>query len=175
MTRPHQPDSHTEEPTSKTARKRESVAFQEMARHLVSLSSPQLASLPADFVTSITDAQAIAQGSARKRQIQYIGKLLRTNREGLSEQVSALLAQLDASSTAHNQYFHQLEQWRTQLIAGKTSVFDEIVRACPEIDRQQLRMLTRRAQTEAEADSDQPHGPSYRSLFQFIKSAYPPS
>ena len=173
MTRPHQPDSHTEEPTSKSARKRESVAFQEMARQLVSLSSPQLASLPADFVTSITAAQAITQGSARKRQIQYIGKLLRTNREGLSEQVSALLAQLDASSTAHNQYFHQLEQWRTQLIAGKTSGFDEIVRACPEIDRQQLRMLTRRAQKEA--GSDQPHGPSYRSLFQFIKSAYPPS
>ncbi|MEM7363485.1 MAG: ribosome biogenesis factor YjgA [Pseudomonadota bacterium] len=173
MTQPHQPDSHTEEPPSKSARKRESVAFQEMARQLVSLSSAQLASLPADFVTSITDAQAITRGSARKRQIQYIGKLLRTNREGLPEQVSALLAQLDASSTAHNQHFHQLEQWRTQLIAGEATVFDDIVRACPEIDRQQLRMLTRRAQ--AEADSDQPQGTSYRSLFQFIKNAYPAS
>ena len=162
-------DERIDEPPSKSARKRESAAFQEMARQLVALSPSKLASLPDAFQQSIKDAQSISHGGARKRQIQYIGKVLRKDGASLVEDVTALLAQLDASSSEHNRHFHQLEQWRDQLITGNAKAFDDITQTCPDIDRQQLRMLTRRARSEAA--SDHPHGTHYRALFQFIKNA----
>lgn len=169
MTRPSKAEHETDEPLSKSAKKRESEAFQDMARQLVALSPAQLTSLPDDLQQNIRTAQTITRGNARKRQIQYIGKMLRKDQGGIVEQVTTLLAQLDASSTSHNQRFHQLEQWRDRLIQGDDTVFDEIRLVCPDIDRQQLRQLTQRARSEA--DSEQPHGTYYRSLFQFIKNA----
>ena len=142
-----------------------------MARQLVALSPSKLESLPDAFRQSIKEAQSITHGGARKRQIQYIGKVLRNDGAGLAEEVTALLAQLDASSSEHNRHFHQLEQWRDLLISGSTKAFDDITQACPDIDRQQLRMLTRRARSEAESEC--PHGAHYRALFQFIKNAHP--
>ena len=157
------------EPLSKSAKKRESAALQDMARQLVALSPSQLTTLPDDLQQSIREAQAISRGSARKRQIQYIGKMLRTDRDDLVDNITRLLAELDASSAVHSQRFHQLEQWRDRLIQGDDTVFEEITAVCPDLDRQQLRLLTRRARSEA--DGDDPHGTNYRSLFQFIKNA----
>mgnify|MGYP001170662324 FL=1 len=173
MKRSGNDNEHTDVTRSKSAKKRESVALQEMARQLVALSPSKLASLPDAFCQSIRDAQSISHGGARKRQIQYLGKVLRNDGASLVDEVTALLAQLDASSSEHNRYFHQLEQWRDQLISGNTKTFDDITQACSDIDRQQLRMLTRRARSEAEGD--RPHGPHYRALFQFIKNAHPGS
>jgi len=69
----------TPEPPSKSQRKREATALQDLGEQLVKLTAAQLRHipLPDDLVAAVHAAQAIAQRGGRKRQLQYIGKLMR--------------------------------------------------------------------------------------------------
>ena len=150
---------------SKSAVKRELEAIRKMGSRLVDLPADQLNSLSdPDLISAVQQAQKISKGSARKRQIQYIAKLLR---QGNEEEVAALLERNDSSSREHTLKFHQLERWREQLMAGDLDVIDEIAAAHPQLDRQHLRQLTRLAQREAAAEKGPSH---FRKLFQYLKS-----
>ncbi|MFZ1326374.1 MAG: ribosome biogenesis factor YjgA [Candidatus Contendobacter sp.] len=69
----------TPEPPSKSQRKREATALQDLGEQLVKLTAAQLRHipLPEELQTAVHAAQAIAQRGGRKRQLQYIGKLMR--------------------------------------------------------------------------------------------------
>ena len=150
---------------SKSAVKRELEAIRKMGARLLELPSDQLNSLSdPDLIAAVQQAQKINKGSARKRQIQYIAKLLR---QGHEDEVAALLEKNDSSSREHTLKFHQLERWREQLIADDLDVIDEIAAEYPHLDRQHLRQLTRLAQREAAAEKGPTH---FRKLFQYLKS-----
>lgn len=151
-----------EERPSKSQRKRDMQALKDMAARLVELPADQTGKLEPDIRDAVAAARKITKGNARKRQVQYIAKLLsRTD----VEPVRMLIDTLDASTAAHVNRFHQLERWREQLIEGDASAMQEILSQHPGTDRQQLRQLVR----AAVAERDGPQQQHYRKLFQFLK------
>lgn len=156
---------------SKSQRKRETQEFRILAEKLVQLTDEQLSPLSNTALTSaIHEYRKITKGNARKRLISYIGKLLR----GIEiDDISNLIARYDASSKIHARQFHQLEQWREQLISGDYGAMDEIAALHPVMDRQQLKQLTRKAiQERQKLINDQLKGApvQYRKLFQYLKT-----
>lgn len=89
-------DPETPEPPSKSQRKREATALQDLGEHLVKLTPAQLrrVPLPEDLLAAVRTAQTIPQRGARKRQLQLIGKLMR--RLDDPEPIRAALATLVA-------------------------------------------------------------------------------
>jgi len=157
-----QPDEDL--PKSKSAVKRELEAIRKVGVQLMELSDEQLRGLTnPKLLEAIKQAQRISRGSGRKRQIQYIGKLLRGSD---LEEAYAILERIDASSREHNLHFHELERWREQLVSGDSNIIDEIAGKHPQVDRQHLRQLTRLAQQEASAGKPPAH---FRKLFQYLR------
>ena len=72
-------DSDSTRPPSKSRRKREATALQDLGEQLVELTSAQLKRipLPEELLAAIKATQAMSQRGARKRQLQFIGKLMR--------------------------------------------------------------------------------------------------
>lgn len=151
---------------SKSQIKRDMNALKDMGVRLFDLPDDQLERLSdPKLVDAVRVGRRIHRGSARKRQVQYIGKLLRD--EAVAAEVQEILDRRDAGSRAHVQAFHQLEQWRERLVSGDDAVMDEIGAAFPEADRQHLRQLARKAAAEREKEATPA---SFRKLFQYLKS-----
>ncbi len=158
-------DEEFERP-SKSQRKRDMDALKELGTKLLDVPDEQLEKMPDPaLVEAVRTGRGLARGSARKRQIQYIGKLLRD--ESLAAAARHVIDRLDASSRVHVQAFHRLEQWRDRLVQQDPDVMTEILGKYPETDRQQLRQLVRKAIDEVARDVKPPI--AYRKLFQFLK------
>ncbi|MCY1204551.1 hypothetical protein D9M69_248590 [compost metagenome] len=150
---------------SKSQVKRELHALQELGERLTTLKADVLAKLP------LTDAlqKALAEAPkhkahvARKRHIQYIGKLMR---EQDVEAIVSLIDQLDSSTREYNERFHALERWRDRLIEGGDAALESFVADYPDTDRQHLRGLIRHAQHEA-AHNKPPA--AARKVFKYIR------
>lgn len=158
-------DDSLDEGKSKTQVKRELHALVELGDRLTTLKPDVLAKLP------LTDAlrRALADASkhtahiARKRHIQFIGKLMRDQD---LDAILVLLDQLDASTRQYNERFHNLERWRDRLIAGGDDVLESFVGDYPDTDRQHLRQLIRQAQHETA--HNKPPATS-RKIFKYIR------
>ncbi|MCH8256407.1 MAG: DUF615 domain-containing protein [Proteobacteria bacterium] len=163
--------SEDSELTSKSQRKREMHELRLLGEKLVQLNDEQLIPLSSTvIIKAVRDCRKITKGNARKRQIQYIAKLLRNIQVN---DIRKVIDRYDASSKTHARQFHQLEKWREQLITGDYSAIDEIATTYKAIDRQQLKQLTRKAIHERlKITNEQFDGPPthYRRLFQYLKS-----
>ena len=134
------------EPKSKSQLKQQAKDITSLGERLTQLSEAQLEMLPYPSVrASISEYKKITKGNARKRQMLYIGKLLRTVDLTVIEQ---LIARYDSASDYHRLQIHRLEQWRTQLIDGDPKVISQIGDICPDLDRQHLKNLVRDAISE---------------------------
>lgn len=157
--------------TSKSQRKKEMQELRLLGEKLVQLNNDQLIPLSSVAITkAVHECRKITKGNARKRQIQYIAKLLRNVQ---IDDIKKLIDRYDASSKTHARQFHQLEKWREQLITGDFSALDELAAAYPELDRQHLKQLTRKATQEQRKLIDEPNAVPpihYRRLFQYLKS-----
>lgn len=150
---------------SKSQRKRDMQALKDLAQRLSELSLEQLAAIESnDIREAILAAKKITKGNAKKRQLQYTAKLM--SKTDITA-IQSIVDELDASSAAHIQKFHQLEVWREQLIEGNQDAMNELLAVYPDTDRQQLRQLVRLAQQEAANKPDQKM--QFRKLFQFLK------
>ena len=158
-------DSDANLPPSKSQRKRDMHLLQKLGEELVALPLSQLQNipLPDDLASAINEARKITSFGAKKRQLQYIGRLMRNVDPEPIQQ--ALLAIKNQAHKSINQ-FHQLEQWRDWLIDEGVSLIDAAVLAFPGIDRQRLRQLIRNAQNEAKTDAPGVHA---RSLFRYLQ------
>jgi len=156
-------DSFEEKP-SKSQRKRDMDELKKLAGRLTELSAEHLERIGDDQVLeAVMAAKKITRGNARKRQLQFIAKLLsRIDIEPVREIVEAL----NASSAVYVEKFHQLESWRERLIEQDADVHDELFARFPDCDRQQLRQLTRSAINERQKGDQHIQ---YRKLFQFLK------
>lgn len=152
-----------EDRPSKTQRKREMEALKDLATRLVEVPGDHLDRLDdAEIRDAVLAARKITKGNARKRQVQYIAKLLSKTDATAARDI---IDSLDASSAAYVQRFHQLETWREQLVSGDRAAMDEVLNAYPHADRQQLHTLVRQAIRERESGGMV----VYRKLFQFLK------
>jgi ribosome-associated protein len=153
---------------SKSQRKRDSAALQDLGAELVEMSKLKLAAIPLDddLREAIALAQSIKAHGGRKRQILYIGKLLRgTDVEPIREAI-AKLDQTDAASVAH---LHRLERWRERLLTEGNDALTQLLGEFPEADSQRLRQLIRNAQQEHAAGKPPK---SSRELFKYLRELF---
>ena len=103
------------EDLSKTARKREAERLQLVGRKLTEMKPDVLATIqmsPA-LREAIATHQRISSREGGRRQLQFIGKLMRKiDTQALEKQ----LADLEGQSNDARTFFHQLEQWRDRLV-----------------------------------------------------------
>lgn len=157
------------EPKSKSQKKREVEALQELGEALVKLSTEQLArfQLEDHLLEAIIEAKHISSNGAKRRQLQYIGKLMRSIDPIPIQAELNLIYQKGRSDTAH---FHQVEQWRDRLIQSGDAAINEFIEICPNADRQHLRQLVRSAQQEVKNQQSPRHA---RLLFRYLNEIMP--
>ncbi|MED5620058.1 ribosome biogenesis factor YjgA [Ideonella sp. BN130291] len=162
------PQPYYERP-SKTRMKKQSHDLQALGQALVDLPDDRLAALPAEesLIDAVREYKKTRSHEGRRRQMQYIGKLMRhTDPEPLREAVAAMQVPRAKDTLA----LHQAELWRDTLIADDETLTRWMAEH-PESDTQQLRSLIRAARKEGALPPEQRHGRAYRELFQFIKKA----
>lgn len=157
-------DAFSEE-KSKTQVKRELHALQDLGERLTTLKVDQLMRLPLSdaLLKAIQEAPKHKAHAARKRHIQYIGKLMRDQD---LDAINNLLAQMDSSTREYNERFHALERWRDRLISGTDNDLEAFLGEYSEADSQHLRQVIRHAQHEA-AHNKPPA--AARKLFRYLR------
>ncbi|MDD5248873.1 MAG: ribosome biogenesis factor YjgA [Rhodocyclaceae bacterium] len=160
METPEAPDK-----PSKSQKKREMTALQDMGAELVELSRERLAKidLPEDLRAAVRDAQRFTQHGARRRQMQYIGRLMRDLDPA---PIRAVLDEINGVSAVATARQHALERLRVRLLEDET-VLGEIARDHPGADLQHLRQLRRNALKEQELNKP-PR--AFRELFRVLRS-----
>lgn len=152
-------------PLSKTQRKQAMEDLQDLGEELVALSSDRIKRI--DIPEALRDAVSAAQrmtrpDEAKRRQMQYIGKLMR----GVEvEPIRAALALVRGESASETAKLHRIERLRTEFLDDE-KVLHEIATQYPGIDLQHLRSLRRSALKEREQNKP-PR--SYRAIFQLFK------
>ncbi len=153
---------------SKTRKKHEANALQALGTELTQLNEDQLHTipLPQNLLDAILAAQKIHQHGGRKRQLQYIGKLMRDiDPEPLKQAMRKIQLQHKRDSA----HFHQLESWRDQLLQNSPTAMDELLAKFPGLDVQHVRQLVRNAHKER---NTQKPPKSARTLFKYLQSIY---
>ena len=155
-----------EERPSKSQLKREMEALQALGQRLVEINDEQLASveLPERLREAVLEARRIRSREGRRRQLQYIGKLMR---EVDPAPIRARFDAWDGQSTAATAAHHHAERWRERLLDAEDAL-TEFARECPAADLQQLRACVREARKDRLAGRATRH---YRDLFRLVRAA----
>ena len=152
---------------SKTRRKKESHELQDLGEAVVNLPESRLEGLAIDETLrdAIRTYKSTRSHEGRRRQMQYIGKLMRRiDPAPLQEAVAAMQLGHAKDSLA----LHEAEHWRAELIASDDALTRWSAEQ-PHSDLQQLRSLIRAARKDAAATPEQRGGRAYRELFKFIR------
>lgn len=152
---------------SKSQLKREMTALQKLGEELIAQSRDRVKSvpMPEDVRDAILECQQIKDHEGRRRQLQYVGKKMRSLEE---HEVAAIQQTLDSwkgLSKADTAALHALERRRDRLLADDGAL-TQLLAEHPELDAQQLRTLIRNARKE-QAESKPPK--AYREIFQILK------
>jgi ribosome-associated protein len=161
-----------EERISKTRRKHDMLARQQVGEALVALSEAQLQalSLPERLFDAVVEAKRIGKFGALRRQLQYIGRLMREDADSIA--IAAQLEALRGESRRACAEIHVLERWRDRLLESDDAL-TRLLAAHPGADAQRLRALVRNARRERSLGRAPA---SFRELFQALRSIiFPPS
>ena len=151
---------------SKSRFKREAEVLQELGEELVKLTPVQLAKVPLDdaLLASIQLAQRLVnKREAKRRQLQYIGKLMRSRD---AEPIIRALDRIKQRSVEANARFARLERLRDRLVAEGDAAVSGALELYPAADRQQLRTLVRQShKKDGSVDTT-----AARALFRYLRS-----
>ena len=158
---------------SRTELKRESSELQKIGEDLLTLRSQFMDRLvlPEKLRDALVQAKRISNFEGKRRQMQFIGKLMRQLDAAELDQVRAALAEQHSGSASETLALHQAEQWRDGLIADQEA-FEKWLGHYPQTDSQQLRALIRQARKDAlpgKPGEAARHGKAYRELFQLVR------
>ena len=158
-----------DEPVSKSERKRQAHRLQALGRALTGLKPADLDSLdlPDKLRAAVADYQRFPSHEARRRQLQFIGRLMR---DVDPEPLQAALDTLHGQSAEAQYEFHQAERWRERLLTDG-SALTGFLDAYPGSDGQQLRH--RIAQVH-KAKTEEQRKTAYRALFRFVRKCVHP-
>lgn len=161
-------DDEEELPPSKTKIKQQMHELQDLGAELVALGKDQLAQLdiPESLRDAIREMHRINKFGAQRRQMQYIGKLMRDIE---TEPIIAKLNTWKGVSRSHVAYTHLLERWRDRLLESDAAL-TELLAAYPGADVQRLRTLIRNAQKEKEAGKPPKN---FRDIYQILRELIP--
>ncbi len=152
---------------SKTARKREMDALQAVGKRLVELGDADLARIPIsdeDLTEAIATAKRIKSREGLRRQMQYIGKLMR---QVDTAAIEAALQELDLGQKALARRFHELEGLRDDMLSSELQAGVELaMQRFADADRQRLRQLL--VQAAKERSNSKPPAAA-RKLFRYLR------
>lgn len=157
---------------SKSHRKREMHALQDVGEQLVELNSQRLTELdlPEKLLDAVKEAKRLTHFGAIRRQMQYIGKLMR---EIDVDDLRKKLVLWDAQSKENAAEFHLVERWRERLL-NEEKAFDEFARTYPQADLTHLRNLVRSILKDRIADKPPKQFRAFfRQLRDIIRSGSP--
>ncbi len=155
-------------PASKTQRKKAMLDLQALGEELVELSHDLLAKFPLPEILrdAVLEAKRITKHEARRRQGQYIGRLMRdVNIAEIREQ----LDRIKGKSLELTAFHHRLERWREKLIEDDAEL-EVFAAEYPDGDVQHVRQLVRNARKERD---EQKAPKAFRQLFQVLKEIIP--
>lgn len=164
----HDEDDGFDRP-SKSQRKRDMHELQGLGEDLLALpeSRWEPLALPEILYDALRQAKKITNFEGRRRQMQYIGKLMRKiDPEPIREAVAAF----KLGHAQDSLRLHQSERWRERLLADDGAL-QEFLTAHVDVDIQQLRSLVRAARKDAASEPEKRSGRAFRELFQFIKAS----
>jgi ribosome-associated protein len=152
---------------SKTRLKQESHELQDLGEAVVALPDARIAGLAIDetLLDAIRQFKTTRTHEGRRRQMQYIGKLMRIHD---IEPIRQAVTDMQLGRAKDSLALHDAERWRAELLADDDAV-TRWTRDHPQTDVQQLRSLIRAARKDAALVPEKRSGRAYRELFQFIK------
>ena len=156
-------------PLSRTAIKKQAEALQVLGTQIVELSEKHIALIPLEgrLQQAIVEARKMKHREGRRRQLQFIGRLMR---EAPPEELDAIrqgYEKVMAIGQVNNQYFQQTERWRDRLLdTSDGNSLQDLIAAYPETDIQLIRQLIRNAAKEA---SQNKPPASARKLFKELR------
>ena len=165
---------------SRTDLKRESDELQDLGKELLTLHADlfERIGLPDKLMDALAEARRITNFEGKRRQMQYVGKLMRKLDESAVTAARTALQEQHSGSAADKLVLHQAEQWRDRLIAQDTAQAEWIAHH-PGTDIQQLRALIRQIRKDAPSAHDatvaESHGAAprksraYRELFLLVR------
>lgn len=152
---------------SKTRQKQASHELQDLGEAAVALPDARLAGLAISetLLDAIRQFKKTRTFEGRRRQMQYIGKLMRRHDV---EPIRQAVTDMQLGRAKDSLALHQAERWRAELIADDAAATRWIAEH-PQTDAQQLRSLVRAARKDAALAPEKRSGRAFRELFQFIK------
>jgi len=162
---------------SKTDLKKQSDHLQSVGEQLLTLRQGLLdkLELPDKLLEAVAEAKRISNFEGKRRQMQFIGKLMRKLDDASVQAIEDALEVQHQGSAADTLRLHQAEHWRDRLIADDAALTDWLAQD-PEADLQHLRSLIRQARKDVQAGASAAaagqaprHGKSYRDIFQLVR------
>jgi ribosome-associated protein len=167
---------------SKTDLKRESAERQDLGEAMLGLRADLTQRLLDQghvddaLLQALAETRRITNFEGRRRQVQYVGKLMRKLDEDDIEAIRTAITEQHQGSARETKTLHLAEHWRERLVAGDEAV-SEWLNAYPDTDSQQLRALVRQARKDGQPTATEVsqglaprHGRAYRELFQMIRA-----
>lgn len=157
-----------ETPKSRTRQKNEDRALQRLGEQLLALSAEQLAAIeiPEALNQAIGACRRMKSHGARRRQLQYIGVLMRNCD---ADTIRTGLERIKGGALQQARVFKKVEAWRDALREGDEATLEEILDQCPDADRQRLTQLMRNARPEVGRDQAVK---ASRKLFRYLREVY---
>ncbi|MGQ0544950.1 MAG: ribosome biogenesis factor YjgA [Betaproteobacteria bacterium] len=154
-----------DEIVSKTRRKKEMHELQALGAALVDLPESQVGEMALEprLEEAVLEAKRIKSHEAKRRQLQYIGRLMR---EIDAEPIRARLAAVEGHSAQEGARHRRLEAWRERLLADDAAL-TEFASQYPSTDIQAVRTLIRNTRKE-QKEGKPPR--AYRELFRLLKA-----
>ncbi|HVZ42964.1 MAG TPA: ribosome biogenesis factor YjgA [Ramlibacter sp.] len=162
---------------SKTELKKESTELQKLGEALLTLRAAayERLELPDSLRDALAELKRITDFEGRRRQLQYVGKLMRALDEDARQAIRDALAEQQSGSAQETLALHAAEKWRDDLI-GDDRALGQWLSHHPSTDAQQLRALIRQARKDAQPSADEVakgqaprRGRAYREIFQLVR------
>ncbi len=150
---------------SRTRAKLEVEALQRLGEQLINLSLEQIRTMeiPETLKKEVIFAKTITRHGAMRRQLQYIGSIMRTIDP---ETIETAIDRLSLARAVASSKFKAMEKIREDLMDGEASCLEAFLDSHPQADRQRLRQLVRNATQEIAAKKPPK---AYRLLFKYIR------
>jgi len=159
---------------TRTDLKRESTELQKLGEDLLTLRVELMTrlALPEKLTEAVAEAKRISNFEGKRRQMQFIGKLMRKLEATQLDGIRTALIEQHTPSALETQTLHQAEMWRDRLV-NEDDALGQWITLSPSTDSQQLRALVRQARKDAKPEKPGAavrHGRAYRDIFQIVRA-----
>jgi len=157
--------SAADERPSKSQLKREMHELQDLGETFIAMKPKERERFPLsdEFIRAIEETDRIRAREARRRHMQYVGKLIR--KEDL-DGIQAVFDEIEQTQINRDHALNRLEKWRDRLIEEGTPAIEAFIADYPDVDRQALRQLIRNAAKEREQNKPPTNA---KRLFKLIR------